>query len=121
MGLKTPKGRPCVKNEHVFALRVTLLKIAHGSKLLSHFIPAIDLKYKEQQESMTEYFIATRLADRIINLESKNYANVVLRCIQCNFDSVSFEFEDEKFRDKFVEGVVMPLQEDWEFITGNKL
>lgn len=114
------KRRRCVKNEQVFALGVALLELAHGSPLLSHITPD-DLNDEGQQDSMTEVSIATRLADHINKFESENYARAVLRCIRFNFDSFSFDFKDKEFREKFFEGVVVPLQENWEFVTGGKL
>ncbi|KAF2865617.1 hypothetical protein BDV95DRAFT_612491 [Massariosphaeria phaeospora] len=114
------KGRrSCVKNEHLFALGVALLEIAHGAPLMSLLTPE-DLNDDGQQDSMTEFRVATRLADEIHEAESENYARAVLRCIRCNFDSFQADFGDQEFREKYFEGVIMPLQTDWEFVTGGK-
>ena len=59
--------------------------------------------------------------DRVHEVESENYAKAVLRCVRCSFDTFSFEFSDKEFRERFFEGVVLPLQADWEFATGGKI
>jgi hypothetical protein len=70
---------------------------------------------------MTKASIATRLANELIKYESENYAKAVLRCINCSFDTFKFDFGDAEFREKFYEGVVVPLQEDFEHITKGKV
>lgn len=67
---------------------------------------------------MTEFSIAMRLADEIHLRELPNYAKVAARCIRCNFDTFTCNFEDEEFRERFYEGVIVPLQEDYEYATG---
>ncbi|ORX96345.1 hypothetical protein BCR34DRAFT_619709 [Clohesyomyces aquaticus] len=114
------KRRRCVKNEQVFALGVALLELAYGSPLHSHITPD-DLGDDGKQDSMTEVAIAFRLTDRIEKLENENYSKAVQRCIHFQFGCSCFDFEDNEFRERFFEGVVMPLQENWEFMTGAKL
>ena len=101
----------------VFALGVALLELAHGAPILT-FRQADDLNEDGKEDSMTEVSIATRLAHEINNDESENYAKAVLRCITCSFDTFSYEFDDSEFREKYYEGVVVPLQQDYEFISG---
>ncbi|KAF2464631.1 uncharacterized protein BDR25DRAFT_307145 [Lindgomyces ingoldianus] len=114
------KRRRCVKNEMIFALGVALLELTHGCPLLSLKEPE-DLNEFGQEDIMTEVSIATRLADEINDLESENYAKAVLRCVRCNFDTFTYDFEDREFREKFYEGVVVPLQLDYEYATGRKI
>ncbi|KAF2118797.1 hypothetical protein BDV96DRAFT_568475 [Lophiotrema nucula] len=112
--------RRLVKNEMVFALGVALLELAHGCSILN-FKETEDLNDSGQEDSMTEVSIATRLADSINDVESENYAKAVLRCIRCSFDTFTFDFNDTEFREKFYEGVVVPLQLDYEYATGSKI
>lgn len=109
------KRRRCVKNEMVFALGVALLELSHGQPLLSLHTPD-DLNEQGVEDSMTEVSIATRLADKIHEREMDNYAKAVLRCVRCNFDTFTCDFEDREFREKFFEGVVAPLRADYEML-----
>ncbi|KAF1985809.1 hypothetical protein K402DRAFT_454804 [Aulographum hederae CBS 113979] len=114
------KTRRCVKNEMVFALGVALLELSYGQPLLS-LQTSDDLNDQGVEDSMTEFSIATRLADRIHEREMENYAKAVLRCIRCSFDTFSYDFEDRAFREKFLNGVVTPLRADYEYVTGGRL
>lgn len=114
------KRRRCVKNEMVFALGVALLELTYGAPVIS-FKEADDLNEEGKEDSMTEVSIANRLARELIEHESENYAKAVFRCITCNFDTFTFDFENGEFREKFYEGVVVPLQLDYEHATGGKI
>jgi hypothetical protein len=109
--------RRFVKNELVFALGVALLELSWGKPLLS-LKDSKDLNDQGNEDSMTEFSIATRLADSIHNRELPNYAKAAVRCIRCTFDTFTYDFDDKDFRERFYEGVVMPLQEDYEYATG---
>lgn len=112
------KRRRCVKNEMVFALGVALLELTHGAPILSFKQPD-DLNEEGKEDTMTEVSIATRLAQEINEHESDNYAKAVLRCVTCSFDTFNFDFDDREFREKFYQGVVVPLQQDYEYISGS--
>jgi len=105
------------RNEQVFALGVALIELAYGSPLLS-FIIAEDLDECGEVIPSTELSIANRLADRIGTREPENYANAVLRCIWCSFDTAKSDFDDSQFREKFFDGVVTPLQANWDYANG---
>jgi hypothetical protein len=109
--------RRFVKNELVFALGVALLELSWGKPLLS-LKDSKDLNDQGNEDSMTEFSIATRLADSIHNRELPNYAKAAVRCIRCTFDTFTYDFDDKDFRERFYEGVVMPLQEDYEYAMG---
>jgi hypothetical protein len=104
----------------VFALGVALLELAYGAPILS-FMELQDLNDDGKEDSMTKVSIATRLARQLNENESENFAKAVQRCIICNFDTFSFDFENKEFREKFYEGVVVPLQEDYEHVTGTRI
>jgi len=106
-----------VKNEMVFALGVALLELTHRCPILS-FKEADDLNEFGQEDMMTEVSIATRLADNLNSFESENYAKAVLRCIRCSFDTFTYDLNNQEFRERFYEGVVLPLQLDYEHVTG---
>jgi hypothetical protein len=110
------KRHRLVKNEMVFALGVALLELSYGQPLLSLQTPE-DLNDQGLEDSMTEFSIATRLAYQIHEREMDNYAKSVLRCVTCNFDTYSCDFENRGFREKFFNGVVAPLRTDYEYAT----
>jgi hypothetical protein len=106
-----------VKNEAVFALGIALLELSWGESLLNFTTPN-DLNDQGIEDSLTEFSIATRLADEIHMRELPNYAKAVARCIHCSFDTFTHSFDDGEFRERFYEGVVVPLQDDYEYATG---
>ena len=106
-----------VRNEQVFALGVALIELAYGSPLLS-FKLAEDLDEHGKVMPFTELSIAKRLVDRIGEREPENYANAVFRCIWCIFDTSKSHFDDSQFREMFFDGVVAPLQANWEYVNG---
>ncbi|KAL9101607.1 MAG: hypothetical protein Q9163_003146 [Psora crenata] len=110
------KTRRCIKNEMVYALGVALLELSYGQPLSSLKTPD-DLNEQGMEDSMTEFSIATRLADRIHEREMENYAKSVLRCVRCSFDTHSCDFKDRGFREQFFNGVVIPLRADYEYAT----
>jgi hypothetical protein len=120
----TPQASPSknhrfVKNETVFALGVALLELSWRQSLLSLKMPD-DLDEQGKENSLTEFSIAMRLADEIHTRELPNYAKAVARCIRCSFDTFAYDFDDREFRERFYEGVVVPLQEDYEYAVGNQ-
>jgi hypothetical protein len=113
------KRRRLVKNEIVFALGVTLLELSYGQSLFT-LKTSDDLNEDGSIDSMTEVSIAMRLADRIHEREMDNYAKAVLRCVRCNFDTFYCDFEDREFREKFHDGVLVPLRSDYEYAIGGR-
>ena len=114
----TPPTRRFVKNETVFALGIALLELSFRAPLLSLLTPS-DLDSAGHIDSLTEFSIATRLADEIHMRELPNYARAVTRCVRCSFDTFRCDFGEREFRERFYEGVVLPLREDWEYAVGD--
>jgi hypothetical protein len=111
------KSRCFIKNEMVFALGVTLLELSYGQPLMSFKTPE-DLDGRGNETSFTEFAIASRLIDDIRGRELPNYADAVARCIRCNFDTSSYSFDVDEFRECFYQGVILPLRRDYEYATG---
>ncbi|KAF8246381.1 hypothetical protein K440DRAFT_632076 [Wilcoxina mikolae CBS 423.85] len=112
------KSRCFIKNEMVFALGVALLELSYGKPLLS-FKTADDLDGQGNETSFTEFSIANRLIDDIRGRELPNYAEAVIRCIRCNFNTFTYSFDVDEFRECFYQGVIQPLQQDYEYATGS--
>ena len=106
-----------MKNGTVFSLGIALLELSHQNPLAAFQQPE-DLNEEGQVDAMTEVSVATRLATRLSDMESKNYAKAALRFVTCDFNVFSHELEDDAFKRAFFEGVVLPLQVDLEFLTG---
>ncbi|ORY17089.1 hypothetical protein BCR34DRAFT_583855 [Clohesyomyces aquaticus] len=105
-----------IRNSTVFALGVTLLEISYGQPL-SAFTTPDDLDDNGNRTSMTQYFIADRLAENIHLRELRNYSDAVRRCVYCTFDCSAFSLTDDDFRERFYQGVVVPLQKDYEYVS----
>jgi hypothetical protein len=101
----------------VFALGVVLLEMSYGKHILS-LETAEDSGPHGNDTTLTKMYIANRLVDEIGDRESKNYADAARRCIQCCFDTHPHDLNFKEFRDLFYQGVVLPLQLDYDFIHG---
>ncbi|KAF8249178.1 hypothetical protein K440DRAFT_622544 [Wilcoxina mikolae CBS 423.85] len=106
-----------LKNKMVFALGVALLEMSYGRHILS-LKTAKDSGPQGDDSSLTKIYIAYRLVDEIGARESKNYADAARRCIHCCFDTSHYDLDSKEFRDLFYQGVVLPLQRDYDFIHG---
>ena len=104
-----------LKNEIVFALGVALLELSFSQPLSDLTTPS-DLDQEGKVDLTREYSIATRLAKNIHLRELPNYAKAVSRCVQFNFDTNVYDLTEEDFKERFYEGVVVPLKEDWEYV-----
>jgi hypothetical protein len=106
-----------IKNSIVFSLGVSLLEISYG-KALSSFETPDDLDQGKRQQ-WTDYLIAYRLAEDLATRELPNFADATRRCIHCNFDSSVYSLKDDDFRERFYQGVIVPLQKDYDYVMDN--
>jgi hypothetical protein len=109
-------SRDFLQNEMIFALGVALLELSYGKPIMS-FKTAQDLDGQGKETVFTEYSIATRLIKRIEDRELRNYADAVIKCVRLNFETSTASLDDDDFRQRFYEGVLVPLQEDYEHAT----
>jgi hypothetical protein len=114
------KSRCFIKNEMVFALGVALLELSYGKTLLP-FKTAEDLDGQGNETSFTEFSIANRLINDIRERELPNYAEAVIRCIRCNFNAFTYSFDVDEFQECFYQGVILPLQQDYEYVMVSTL
>ncbi|KAH0543123.1 hypothetical protein FGG08_002549 [Glutinoglossum americanum] len=110
------KSRSFIKNEMVFALGIALLELSYGKPILS-FKTAEDLDSQGNETNFTEFSIANRLIETIETRELTNYARAVIRCIRCNFETFTYSLDDDDFRERFYQSVILPLQQDYEYAT----
>lgn len=111
-----PNSRRFTKNEMVFGLGIALLELSYG-KPISWFKTADDLDDQGNETIYTEYFIASRLTEAIDKRELSKYAKAALRCVTCNFDTFTYSLDDSDFRERFYQGVILPLQQDYKYAT----
>lgn len=109
-------SREFLQNEMIFALGLALLELSYGKPIMS-FKTAQDLDGQGNETIFTEYSIATRLIRTIEDRELRNYADAVTKCIRLNFETSTTSLDDDDFRERFYEGVLVPLQEDYDYVT----
>jgi hypothetical protein len=103
-----------IKNSIIFALGVALLEISYG-KPLRTYTTGDDLDAAGNRTACTDYLIADRLAEGLQELP--NYADATRRCVHCNFEASVFSLDDDDFRERFYQGVVVPLRKDYEYVV----
>ena len=64
--------------------------------------------------------IAYRLAEDLPSRELPNFADATRRCIECTFDSQKCSLDNDDFRERFYQGVVVPLQKDYDYVMGSR-
>lgn len=112
----SPRPQCLIKNEVVFALGIALLELSYGKPILC-YKTAEDLDDQGNETIYTEYSIANRLTQAIDGRELSNYAKAALRCVNCIFDTFTYSLNDDGFRESFYLGVILPLQQDYEYAT----
>lgn len=102
------------KSPTIFALGVALLQLSHA-KRIDAFATTDDLDAQGNRTFWTDYMIADRLADDLLARELPNFANATRRCIHCNFEGTVYSLNDDGFRERFYQGVIVPLQQDYDY------
>ena len=69
---------------------------------------------------LTEFQAAKRLMPDVRQEAGTRYEAVVRRCIQCDFDQREYDLGNEAFCQAVYENVVLPLEENVEFIDGRE-
>ncbi len=103
-----------IKNATIFALGIALLEISHGRRL-NTFETKDDLDGQGNRTLLTDYLIADRLVEHIHTRELPNFANAARRCVHCNFEGTVYSLKNDDFRERFYQGVIVPLQQDYDY------
>lgn len=98
-----------LRNPSIFNLGLALLELTFGHPI-EFYETEKDLR-DGKRTTMTYLSIAKRLIEQIEDYEGQRYSDVVSRCIYCDFGSRVTSFDNDKFRQNFYEGVVVPLEE----------
>ncbi len=107
-----------IKNSIIFALGVALLEISYGNSLSAFETPE-DLD-QGKRTIWTDSSIAYRLTEGWYTRELPNFADAARRCIHCNFDSSVYDLNNDDFRERFYQGVIVPLQKDYDYAMGSR-
>ncbi|KAB2107584.1 hypothetical protein AG0111_0g3844 [Alternaria gaisen] len=105
-----------IKNSIIFALGVALLEISYG-KPLNTFVASEDLDENGNRTAFTDFLIAVRLVEGLRTRELPHYADATQRCILCNFEASVFSLDNDDFRERFYQGVIVPLRKDYEYVV----
>lgn len=113
-----PGAKPhrIIKNATIFALGVALLEISYGEPLETFQTPD-DLDPQGKRTMWTDYLIADRLVGDLHKRELPNFANATRRCVHCTFDSTVYSLDDDDFRERFYQGVIVPLKQDHDYVS----
>lgn len=104
----------------VYALGIALLELSYGKPIMS-FKTVEDLDHGTEA-FIIERSIADRLSRTIDKRELQNYASATSRCLDCNFGaSSSYSLNNDDFRDRFYQSVVLPLQQDHDYATSDSV
>ena len=100
--------RPFAPNALLFGLGVILLELAFGAPLRALQRP-IDTD-GDQENRYTEFFVAKRLSKIVSRQLGPKYAQIVRRCLQCDFGRGD-DLEDPALQQGFYQEVVCELEE----------
>jgi len=109
-GIRTPvsdRSRTLIRNWVLFSLGVMLLELAYSRSLRSMQKPQdID----PHNEHNTDYYTADRLQPSVASVMGAEYAELVRKCIQCDFGCGS-DLATTKLQEGFYEDVVYKLED----------
>ncbi|KXT09861.1 hypothetical protein AC579_6749 [Pseudocercospora musae] len=105
---------PCraIRNEAIFALGILLIELALD-KPFEALKRAEDL---EDGDALADFYTAVRVIEDVNRTAGFRYADVVRRCIRCDFDDSGTDLNDPAFQNKVFAGVVAELEEQVSFL-----
>ena len=103
-----------VKTRTLFALGVALLELTYEASLSTLQTD------QERNGAFAKYLAATRLTKKIQDDELPRFASAVGKCIYPTPEGCDFSFENEGFRRRFFQEVVLPLKQDYEELFPQK-
>jgi len=104
------------KNPLVYALGVSLMELVYGR--LPALAKSSELDPQGNETPNTEMLVAVRLLKQIRDDEPGNYAHATASCVHCEFGyPYDHSLDDDQFRAKFIERVIIPLKEDYDAIA----
>ncbi|KAF2126815.1 hypothetical protein P153DRAFT_297008 [Dothidotthia symphoricarpi CBS 119687] len=105
-----PATHRVIRNQTLFTLGVLLIELWYG-KLIEELQLPCDLDC--QGTPGVSWCTAERVVQNEIEFEAgKRYADVVRRCIRCDFDRKDTNLDNELFQHAVFDGVVAPLEKN---------
>lgn len=104
-------GTSLARNEQLFSLAIVLMEIAYGD-LLCNIFEGRDQESGEPKrlDEFAEYLKAKMVSDFIGREMGKRYADVVKRCLYCDFGIDESDFSKRKLQDVFFTNVICELE-----------
>lgn len=104
-------GTTLARNEQLFSLAVVLIEIAYGDLLCNIFERGDQRKGESQKlDEFAEYLKAKTISDFIGGEMGKKYADVVRRCLFCDFGIDENDLSKRKLQEAFFTNVVCELE-----------
>ncbi|KAF2178169.1 hypothetical protein K469DRAFT_695706 [Zopfia rhizophila CBS 207.26] len=107
-----------IRNESLYNLGVVLIELWYGKQLSQLHHPEdgpIDSS-DARTSLMSCWNTADRLVDELYSEAGGIYSDAVRRCIRCDFGRHGSTLEDLSFLKAVYEGVVEPLQRNYDYI-----
>jgi hypothetical protein len=101
------RSPPRVRNKQLFALGVILIELAYEAPLHSLQKPTDVASHDDQN---TDYYIADRVRLTVSSMLGPTYADLIRKCIHCDFGSGD-DLEDPALQESFYVEVVQGLEE----------
>ena len=110
-----------VRNETLFSLGILLIELCLGQSFESLRSDEDPLNAQRTPDIFTEWSAAKRLLQSVYNEAGTRYGDATRRCILCEFDERETTLDNETFRQKFYEGVIIPLEDDVKAFEGKPI
>src|SRR5690606_37991140 len=112
----------CVKNQAVFSLGLALLELTFEMTIEEARDPEDIEETGGVVTALTDFVTAKRLLSTVGTRETENLFTAIHNCIEITSlmktapKSSRYSLEEDDFRTAFLEGVVLPLREDYELL-----
>jgi hypothetical protein len=108
-----------IRNQTLFALGILLIELWYGK-------PMERLVKNADRDCQGTPGVAWCTAERLLRADlpfeaGKQYADVVRRCIRCDFDRTDLDLDNESFQRAVYDGVVAPLEMNLKQFSGQDL
>lgn len=97
-----------IRNPYLFSLGVILIELAFQAPLRTLYKSG-DL-INGQSNTLSDFFVATRLSKTISSSLGPTYGMVVRKCLGCDFGQGTSDLNDEKLQTAFYQDVVCELE-----------
>jgi hypothetical protein len=114
----TASMKHVIRNRTLFALGVILIELWYRKPLRQLRKPEDGSEDVDDPVSslMADWNTAYRLWDKLYEEAGATYADVVRRCIRCDFDRRGCDLEDVAFQKAVFDGVVAQLKENLDYL-----